>query len=151
MQQQLTRSRPTLNTPQWHDNNSGSSNFTEQEQQQEVSPRSSARPSFDFDSQLNDIYMEYGGNEFRHNQHPQSPPEQATSITASSSYMYSTYCDDLYQQSTNHFNGEMELLGIEFMSNEMNSKILIGCQDSGMLMWDINGVSRRSAGSFEFV
>ncbi|EER31473.1 conserved hypothetical protein [Candida tropicalis MYA-3404] len=151
LQQQLTRSRPTLNTPQWHDNNSGSSNFTEQEQQQEVSPRSSARPSFDFDSQLNDIYMEYGGNEFRHNQHPQSPPEQATSITASSSYMYSTYCDDSYQQSTNHFNGEMELSGIEFMSNEMNSKILIGCQDSGMLMWDINGVSRRSAGSFEFV
>ncbi|RCK65380.1 hypothetical protein Cantr_01033 [Candida viswanathii] len=143
--------RPTLNTPQWKD--TGSSNASEHAQ--EVSPRSSARPSFDFDSQLNDIYMEYGGNDnHSHQSSSSSSPPQATNITTSSSYMYSTYCDDLYQQSTNHMHGEMELLGIEFINHDErlnNSKIIIGCQDSGMLMWDINGVSRRSVGSFDFV
>lgn len=152
------RSRPTLNTPQWHENsNSNPNSFNSSTEQPplpptEVSPRSSARPSFDFDSQLNELYMEYGGGSDNHgHHHQQSPQEQATNISASSSYMYSTYCEDQYQQSTNHIHGEMELLGIEFMRNGLNSKIIIGCQDSGMLMWDINGISRRSAGSFEFV
>ncbi|EMG47699.1 hypothetical protein G210_1890 [Candida maltosa Xu316] len=125
--------KPTLNTPQW--TSSSSENITHQ-QHQPVSPRSST--SYDIDSQLNDIYMEYN----------------PTNISVSSSYSNNNnYCDDSYQQSSNHIHGEMELSGIEFINaNFINdSKIIIGCQDSGMIVWDINGISRRSIGSFDFV
>ncbi|KAL6450411.1 hypothetical protein SBY92_004617 [Candida maltosa Xu316] len=83
-----------------------------------------------------------------------SEKHNPTNISVSSSYSNNNnYCDDSYQQSSNHIHGEMELSGIEFINaNFINdSKIIIGCQDSGMIVWDINGISRRSIGSFDFV
>lgn len=128
---------------------------------------STSRPSVsydvDIDSQLNEIYLNYNHTNSRRNtttatlanaSTASSPSiSSATPLSTSSSYMYLTYCDDLYQQHTNHQHGEMELLGIEFVNDSITGdlKIVVGCQDAGVLMWDVNAVTRRSIGSFEFV
>jgi len=131
---------------------------------------STSRPSVsydvDIDSQLNEIYLNYNHTTARRNttttttlanaSSGSSPPSftsSATPLSTSSSYMYLTYCDDLYQQHTNHQHGEMELLGIEFVNDDVTGdlKIVVGCQDAGVLMWDVNAVTRRSIGSFDFV
>ncbi|KAG5419590.1 hypothetical protein I9W82_003358 [Candida metapsilosis] len=131
------------------------------------SSSSTSRPSLsydvDIDSQLNEIYLNYNHtNTSRRNTttattfgNASTSPSvsSATPLSASSSYMYSTYCDDSYQQHTNHQHGEMELSGIEFVNDAVTGdlKIVVGCQDAGVLMWDVNAVSRRSIGSYEFV
>lgn len=131
------------------------------------SSSSTSRPSVsydvDIDSQLNEIYLNYNHTNSRRNtttatlanaSTASSPSiSSATPLSTSSSYMYLTYCDDLYQQHTNHQHGEMELLGIEFVNDSITGdlKIVVGCQDAGVLMWDVNAVTRRSIGSFEFV
>lgn len=128
---------------------------------------STSRPSVsydvDIDSQLNEIYLNYNHTNSRRNtttatlanaSTASSPSTtSATPLSTSSSYMYLTYCDDLYQQHTNHQHGEMELLGIEFVNDSITGdlKVVVGCQDAGVLMWDVNAVTRRSIGSFEFV
>ncbi|KAI5958757.1 hypothetical protein CANMA_004174 [Candida margitis] len=131
---------------------------------------STSRPSVsydvDIDSQLNEIYLNYNHTNSRRNTttttttttvnaSTSSSPSMAsaTSLSASSSYMYSTYCDDSYQQHTNHQHGEMELSGIEFVNDAITGdlRIVVGCQDAGVLMWDVNAVTRRSIGSFEFI
>lgn len=128
---------------------------------------STSRPSVsydvDIDSQLNEIYLNYNHTNSRRNtttatlanaSTASSPSiSSATPLSTSSSYMYLTYCDDLYQQHTNHQHGEMELLGIEFVNDSITGdlKVVVGCQDAGVLMWDVNAVTRRSIGSFEFV
>lgn len=112
---------------------------------------------------MNEIYLNYNHTNSRRNtttatlanaSTASSPSTtSATPLSTSSSYMYLTYCDDLYQQHTNHQHGEMELLGIEFVNDSITGdlKVVVGCQDAGVLMWDVNAVTRRSIGSFEFV
>ncbi|EGW29873.1 uncharacterized protein SPAPADRAFT_63492 [Spathaspora passalidarum NRRL Y-27907] len=145
---------PKLNYPQWNESGPIELEGTSIEH---VSPTSSARPSIsqtieDFDTNpdvaahLESVYnsMDWAS----------APPGIAPSMsTRSDSYIYSNYCDDSYQQCTNHIHGEMELSGIEFCDphSTNDSKIMIGCQDAGILMWDINGVSRRSFGRFDYV
>ncbi|KAK6461519.1 hypothetical protein DFJ63DRAFT_314153 [Scheffersomyces coipomensis] len=90
-------------------------------------------------------------------QYPNSIPTQASTSMDSyanySSVNSTNNCDDSFQQSINHIHGEMELSGIEFCNSQSNknSKILIGCQDAGIVMWDINNSARRSFGSFDYV
>lgn len=54
---------------------------------------------------------------------------------------------DLYQQSANHTHGEMELLGLDWYENQL----YIGCDDGGVLVWDINVRARRSFGGYSVV
>lgn len=54
---------------------------------------------------------------------------------------------DSYQQSVNHTNGEMELLGLDWYENQL----YIGCDDGGVLCWDINVRARRSFGGYSVV
>lgn len=56
------------------------------------------------------------------------------------------FCHDSYQQSVNHTNGEMELSGVDWFDNQL----YIGCEDGGILCWDINVKARRSFGSFSY-
>lgn len=77
-----------------------------------------------------------------------SSSTSTSSAMVNISYSPTSRCEDLYQQSSRHLHGELELLGIEFTDD---SKILIGCQDSGMLVWDVNSIARRSIGSCDFV
>ncbi|KAI5965025.1 hypothetical protein KGF57_000818 [Candida theae] len=131
------------------------------------SSTSTSRPSVsydvDIDSQLNEIYLNHNPSNSRRNTTTTAATaasagtspliSSATPLSTSSSYMYSTYCDDSYQQHTNHQHGEMELSGIEFVNDPVTGelKIVVGCQDAGVLMWDVNAVTRRSIGSFDFV
>lgn len=64
-----------------------------------------------------------------------SPPQQRYS------------CHDSYQQSVNHIHGEMELSGLDWLENQL----YIGCEDGGIVTWDINVRARRSLGSFSYV
>ncbi|KAI5959897.1 uncharacterized protein KGF55_005129 [Candida pseudojiufengensis] len=138
--------------------------------------RSSSSISYDvdIDSQLNEIYQTYShtrsdlsrisSSNIRNsissslgtttNSNYESVPLSNSSSSSSNSYNYYTnYCDDSYQQQTNHINGEMEISGIEFLQEPTtnNLKLIISCQDAGILEWEINDVCRRSIGSFEFV
>lgn len=56
------------------------------------------------------------------------------------------FCHDSYQQSVNHTHGEMELSGMDWYDNQL----YIGCEDGGILLWDINVRARRSIGSFSY-
>lgn len=56
-------------------------------------------------------------------------------------------CHDSYQQSVNHIHGEMELSGLDWLENQL----YIGCEDGGIITWDINVRARRSIGSFSYV
>lgn len=56
-------------------------------------------------------------------------------------------CHDSYQQSVNHIHGEMELSGLDWFDNQL----YIGCEDGGLVAWDVNVHARRSMGSFSFV
>ncbi|CAK9442373.1 uncharacterized protein LODBEIA_P61160 [Lodderomyces beijingensis] len=137
----------------------------------------------DIDSQLNEIYRNYSisssssspssspssssssSNDARHSislfngyrpsdQHQVRHSNSLSSQSSTSSLFYNTgYCDDSYQQSSNHVHGEMELSGVEFINNEAGDlKIVIACQDAGILIWDVNSALRRSVGgTFEFV
>ncbi|CAI5760469.1 unnamed protein product [Candida verbasci] len=129
-QQSPESSPPKLNTPNY--------STTTANEDTTVLSSISPRASIDFDSQLNDIYMSH----------------EPTNPSRSDSYMLnSNYVEDSYQQYSNHIHGEMELSGIEFCNplNSSDSKIIIGCQDAGILMWDINTNSRRSFSSFEMI
>ncbi|KAG7660432.1 uncharacterized protein J8A68_006058 [[Candida] subhashii] len=148
---------PKLNYPQWDPATSSSSSSTAEHH---VSPTSSARPSITgihtnpsyaypttTTTQASYSYPRGNSTDF------QAPMIVSSSLSQDSSYTYNNYCDDSYQQCTNHIHGEMELSGIEFVDPKYtnNSKIIIGCQDAGILMWDINGISRRSFGNFDYV
>lgn len=54
---------------------------------------------------------------------------------------------ELYLQSVNHVNGEMEIAGIDWNDNQL----YIGCEKGGVLVWDVNVRARRSCGSFSYV
>jgi len=56
------------------------------------------------------------------------------------------FCHDSYQQSVNHTHGEMELSGVDWFENQL----YIGCEDGGILLWDINVQARRSFGDFSY-
>lgn len=56
-------------------------------------------------------------------------------------------CHDSFQQSVNHIHGEMELSGIDWLDNQL----YIGCEDGGIVTWDVNVRARRSFGSFSYV
>lgn len=56
------------------------------------------------------------------------------------------FCHDSYQQSVNHTHGEMELSGLDWHDNQL----YIGCEDGGILLWDVNVRARRSFGSFSY-
>lgn len=56
------------------------------------------------------------------------------------------FCHDSYQQLVNHTHGEMELAGVDWFENQL----YIGCEDGGVLAWDINVKARRSFGSFSY-
>lgn len=56
-------------------------------------------------------------------------------------------CHDSYQQLVNHIHGEMELSGIDWLDNQL----YIGCEDGGVMTWDVNVRARRSFGSFSYV
>lgn len=161
---------PKLNYPQWGDHydptatEPSSSSSARVAPDPYVSPTSSARPSIiGMPSTTMEPYPTFPSayNVSRIGSSSSSATGSgegrgsmiATSLSQDSSYTYANYCDDSYQQCTNHIHGEMELLGIEFVDPKYtnNSKIIIGCQDAGILMWDINGVSRRSFGSFDYV
>ncbi|KAK6202364.1 uncharacterized protein RJT21DRAFT_118378 [Scheffersomyces amazonensis] len=79
-------------------------------------------------------------------------PQVSTSMDSYANYSANN-CDDSFQQSINHIHGEMELSGIEFCFSkyDTNSKILIGCQDAGIVSWDVNTAARRSFGKFDYV
>ncbi|KAI3404599.2 hypothetical protein KGF56_002594 [Candida oxycetoniae] len=123
------------------------------------SPRASVSYDVDIDSQLNEIYRNYSISSASSTDPrtlPGASPQLATStsVSSTSSVLNNTeYCNDSYQQQTNHVHGEMELSGVEFINGKNGEmKIVIGCQDAGMLIWDINTLVRRSVGgSFEFV
>lgn len=53
---------------------------------------------------------------------------------------------DSYQQTGNHKNGEMELSGLDWF----DTHLYIGCEDGGVLAWDVNERARRSFGSFSY-
>ncbi|KAI5949354.1 hypothetical protein KGF54_005589 [Candida jiufengensis] len=164
---------PKLNHPNWSFTTENQDNLTDDSlfsisptststyhnQPQQHSSRSSVSYDVDIDSQLNEIYRTYSHTRTGSSSNSFSTPpssylqRQATSLSSSSSYIYSNYCDDSYQQQTNHVHGEMELSGVEFIqdSHTNNLKLVIGCQDAGLLSWEINDVCRRSIGSFEFV
>ncbi|RLV92891.1 Uncharacterized protein JA1_002837 [Spathaspora sp. JA1] len=151
---------PKLNYPQWNSESNMPAPMNQLEQDiaiEHVSPTSSARPSIsqtieDFDT--NPDVSAHLESVYNNMDWASAPPGIAPSMsTRSDSYIYSNYCDDSYQQTSNHVNGEMELSGIEFCDphSTNDSKIMIGCQDAGILMWDINGISRRSFGRFDYV
>lgn len=72
--------------------------------------------------------------------------------TRQESSYYTMHCDDSYQQAINHVHGETDICGIEFCSPDGGDlKVLIGCQKGGVLVWDVNGESRRSFGSWGYV
>lgn len=54
---------------------------------------------------------------------------------------------DSYQQSVNHTHGEMELSGLDWYEDQL----YIGCDDGGILCWDINVRARRSFGGYSVV
>lgn len=54
---------------------------------------------------------------------------------------------DSYQQSVNHTHGEMELSGLDWFEDQL----YIGCDDGGVLCWDINVRARRSFGGYSVV
>ncbi|ODV80581.1 uncharacterized protein CANTADRAFT_4605 [Suhomyces tanzawaensis NRRL Y-17324] len=134
-----------------------------------VSPTTSQRPSFSsldsnpgYDDMNPDIdaHLQYVYDHMDYNP-PADRPATALAAAAArprhssgSGYgHYSSYCEDLYQQSINHIHGEMELAGVAFCNpqRQSDSKVLIGCQDAGVLMFDVNGVARRSFGTFEYM
>lgn len=54
---------------------------------------------------------------------------------------------ELYRQSINHVNGEMEILGFDWYDN----KLYIAGEEGGILAFDVNVRARRSFGSFSYV
>lgn len=86
-----------------------------------------------------------------------SMPSPGTSPTNTSQYnsidrIYNVDNDfdsspSMYHNSDNHIHGEMELSGVDWY----NDKLLIGCENGGVISWDINYIGRRSFGSFSFV
>ncbi|GEQ68000.1 hypothetical protein JCM33374_g1666 [Metschnikowia sp. JCM 33374] len=60
---------------------------------------------------------------------------------------YMRQSQESYQQSVNHVNGEMEIAGLDWNENQL----FVGCEDGGLLAWDVNVRARRSFGSFSYV
>lgn len=56
-------------------------------------------------------------------------------------------CDESYQQSVKYIHGEMELAGLDWYDNQL----YIGCEDGGLIAWDVNLRARRSFGSCSYV
>lgn len=54
------------------------------------------------------------------------------------------FVHDSYQQAVNHAHGEMELAGLDWFEDQL----YIGCDDGGVLCWDINVRARRSFGGY---
>ncbi|EGV66867.1 hypothetical protein CANTEDRAFT_112372 [Yamadazyma tenuis ATCC 10573] len=92
-------------------------------------------PPFDSQPQTNSTY----GSSF---DSVYNAPTLALGGTASSSISPSTY-----HNAENHIHGEMELSGLDWYG----SKLLIGCENGGIISWDVNYIARRSFGSFSFV
>ena len=61
--------------------------------------------------------------------------------------MYVRQSQQLYQQAVNHVNGEMEIAGIDCHNNQL----FVGCEDGGLLVWDVNVRGRRSFGSCSYM
>ncbi|OBA23224.1 hypothetical protein METBIDRAFT_34269 [Metschnikowia bicuspidata var. bicuspidata NRRL YB-4993] len=71
-------------------------------------------------------------------------PQQAA---AAPSLAATRRAQELYRQSVSHVNGEMEIAGLDWLGNQL----LVGCEDGGFLVWDVNLRARRSLGSFSYV
>lgn len=151
---------PKFNLPQW------TSTDSNQQSGNAASPASSQRPSIsqdpvevddDFGTNPDiDAHLQYVYESLDYDLPSSNVPRTLSSASimqsGDSGNPHANYYKDAYQQTISHIYGEMELSGIEFCNpdNSNNSKILLGCQDAGILMWDINGVGRRSFGSFDY-
>lgn len=56
------------------------------------------------------------------------------------------YYHDAYQQAVNNVHGELELCGVDWYENNL----LIGCEDGGVVQWEVNSRSRRSFGCYSY-
>lgn len=56
------------------------------------------------------------------------------------------YYHDAYQQAVNNVHGELELCGVDWYEN----KLYIGCEDGGVVTWEVNSRSRRSFGCYSY-
>lgn len=126
---------PEFNYPQWNDSNNDCNNTSNARGSISIPPQQ-PDPDYHFGEGPNDT-MEYmtslGSTESRDTSH------------SNSSYDY--FYQESYQKSVNHIHGEMELAGIDWFDRQL----LIGCEDGGILSWDINVLGRRSFGSFSYV
>lgn len=68
-------------------------------------------------------------------------------LDAEAYHMYMRQSQQLYQQAVNHVNGEMEISGIDCHNNQL----FVGCEDGGLLVWDVNVRGRRSFGSCSYM
>lgn len=156
---------PKFNYPQWNSNDSnsniGNSGISPTSQRPSIS-QDPVEIDEDFDTNPDiDAHLQYVYESLDYDVPSSSNIPRSTSNIANSSNMqasdsgnpHASFYKDSYQQTISHIYGEMELSGIEFCNpnNSNDSKILLGCQDAGILMWDINGVGRRSFGSFDYV
>lgn len=130
--------------------------YHRQQQQQQQQQMRQVYDEIDLDQQLNEIYRTYTPHSTAINH---SGSNSSTNSVSSSIY-HSGWCEDSYQQLTNHVHGEMELSGVDFIpgatyggsGSGAEMRIAIACQDAGMVLWDVNSMLRRSiGGSFEFV
>lgn len=130
---------PEFNYPQWNSDSNNNDASTGNSRASISIPPQQRDPDYHFGVGHSDI-MEYGSNTSTAESHS----EQLTSRSNSS---YDYYYQEAYQKSVNHIHGEMELAGIDWFDRQL----LIGCEDGGVLNWDINVLGRRSFGSFSYV
>ncbi|CUM56701.1 unnamed protein product [Debaryomyces tyrocola] len=133
---------PEFNYPQWNTDSNDSSD--------DISPENT-RASISIPPQQPDPNFQFGPGQnstIEHLTHPGSAESSSNAHTAArSNSSYDTYYQEAYQKSVNHIHGEMELAGVDWFDRQL----LIGCEDGGVLNWDINVLGRRSFGSFSYV
>jgi len=131
---------PEFNYPQWNTDSNNSSDDI---------PPENTRASISIPPQQPDPNFQFGHNStIEHFSNPGSAESSSNAhTTARSNSSYDTYYQEAYQKSVNHIQGEMELAGVDWFDRQL----LIGCEDGGVLNWDINVLGRRSFGSFSYV
>lgn len=133
---------PEFNYPQWNtDSNDSSDNISPENTRASISiPPQQPDPNFQFGPGHNST--------IEHLSNPGSAESSSNAhTTARSNSSYDTHYQEAYQKSVNHIHGEMELAGVDWFDRQL----LIGCEDGGVLNWDINVLGRRSFGSFSYV
>ncbi|CUM65954.1 uncharacterized protein PRCAT00003607001 [Priceomyces carsonii] len=125
-----------FNLPQWNSTYNSAYNHIS------VSPTTRAGPSF------NGVLNAARNDDIMYDHLESMPPPSGSSLESatSSNSAYRNYCQDSYQQSVNHIHGEMELSGVDWFDR----KLMIGCEEGGVLSWDVNDMARRSFGSFSY-